>query len=115
MHPMAAGLSRVRPVPRIRTAGDAVWCSQGRPPPLTTLETRRPVVVLHCARHGGLGILRSLGRLGVPVYPITAGSSAPAYHSRYASGQFDWDIDASSAGATLEFLEHVAWSVGEKP
>ena len=37
---------------------------------------------------GGLGVLRSLGRCGVPVYAITEPGLPPAAVSRYASGRF---------------------------
>ena len=37
---------------------------------------------------GGLGVLRSLGRCGVPVYAVTEPGLPPAAVSRYASGRF---------------------------
>jgi D-aspartate ligase len=41
--------------------------------------------------YGGLGVIRSLGRLGVPVYAVHEGSLAPPATSRYLSGGFVWD------------------------
>jgi D-aspartate ligase len=40
--------------------------------------------------HGGLGVIRSLGRLGVPVYGVHEGRWAPAASSRYLSGRWYW-------------------------
>jgi D-aspartate ligase len=49
-----------------------------------------PVLVFKLSRnviqHGPLGIIRSLGRLGVPVYAIVEDRFAPAATSRYLSG-----------------------------
>ncbi|MDQ4105045.1 MAG: ATP-grasp domain-containing protein [Actinomycetota bacterium] len=40
--------------------------------------------------HGGVGAIRSLGRLGVPVYAITEDRFTPAASSRYLRGRFVW-------------------------
>ena len=40
--------------------------------------------------HGGVGAIRTLGRLGVPVYAITEDRYTPASASRYLSGGFVW-------------------------
>jgi D-aspartate ligase len=56
-----------------------------------------PVVVLkfdpNVMHHGGLGVIRSLGRLGVPVYGVHEGPWAPAASSRYLRGRFFWQPD----------------------
>jgi D-aspartate ligase len=39
---------------------------------------------------GGLGVLRTLGRLGVPVYVISEDAFTPAALSRYCTGRFIW-------------------------
>jgi predicted ATP-grasp superfamily ATP-dependent carboligase len=44
-------------------------------------------LVLH---HGTLGIIRSLGRLGVPVYGLIKDRFTPAAVSRYLTGAFVW-------------------------
>jgi predicted ATP-grasp superfamily ATP-dependent carboligase len=46
------------------------------------------VVILRSGHHGGLGIVRSLGRLGVPVYCVDAAFWEPAFSSRYCRGRF---------------------------
>src|SRR4051812_33750264 len=44
-----------------------------------------PAVVVGGADNGGgLGLVRSLGRAGVPVIVVDRDASAPALHSRYA-------------------------------
>jgi predicted ATP-grasp superfamily ATP-dependent carboligase len=59
-------------------AGDAV-------PALTVKIGQYPV------HSGGLGAIRTLGRLGVPVYAVTEpGRLVPAAASRYCSGRFVW-------------------------
>ncbi|MFE9405246.1 ATP-grasp domain-containing protein [Streptomyces sp. NPDC006530] len=40
--------------------------------------------------HGGVGAIRSLGRLGVPMYAITEDRWTPAARSRYLTGAFTW-------------------------
>jgi len=40
--------------------------------------------------HGTVGAIRSLGRLGVPVYTIVEDNFTPAARSRYLSGRFRW-------------------------
>jgi predicted ATP-grasp superfamily ATP-dependent carboligase len=45
-------------------------------------------VILRSGHHGGLGIVRSLGRLSVPVYSIDANRWEPAFCSRYCRGRF---------------------------
>lgn len=39
---------------------------------------------------GGLGVVRTLGRLGVPVYVISEDALTPAALSRYCTGRFVW-------------------------
>lgn len=58
------------------------------------LDTTTPAVVLMLDRtamnHGGLGAIRSLGRLGVPVYAVHDKRWAPAAGSRYLHGRWCW-------------------------
>ena len=61
--------------------------------------------------HGGLGVIRSLGRLGVPVYGVHEGPWAPAAQSRYLHGRCFWqpgpaDVDRVLAGL-LRLAEHI--------
>jgi D-aspartate ligase len=54
-------------------------------------NTSTPAVVLkldpNVMHHGGLGVIRSLGRMGVPVYGVHEGRLAPAAGSRYLRGR----------------------------
>src|SRR5258708_3580831 len=63
-----------------------------------------PVVILNCRRQGGLGIVRSLGRLGIPVWGIDANRFAAPFFSRYQKSGLYWDFDANSDADSLEFL-----------
>ncbi len=55
-----------------------------------------PVLVLKLGRnviqHSTLGISRSLGRLGVPVYARVEDCFAPTAMSRYVTGALVWDL-----------------------
>ena len=79
------------------------------------LNASTPAVVLKLVpelfHHGGLGFVRSLGRLGVPVYGVHDTLRAPAAYSRYAAGRFVWD---GSADDPVEFLRGMAESIGER-
>src|SRR2546422_1157061 len=65
-------------------------------------NTSVPVVVLKAEDYGALGIVRSLGRLGIRVYAIDADSGAPALKSRYCAGKFIWNVDAAPAERSEE-------------
>lgn len=71
-----------------------------------------PVVVLRSNSHGGLNIMRSLGRLGVPVYNVDPHPLAPANGSRYCRGKFLWDIEHRSAAESAEYLSRVRKEIG---
>jgi D-aspartate ligase len=69
-----------------------------------------PVLVLNVGwlalHHGGVGILRSLGRLGVPVYAIVDDRFTPACVCRYLAGAILWDTRRLDA---QRFIEGMAW------
>ena len=58
------------------------------------LDTGLPAIVLWVSpfplQHNCLGVFRSLGRAGVPVYAVVADPDAPVAKSRYLSGQILW-------------------------
>jgi D-aspartate ligase len=60
--------------------------------------------------HGGLGVVRSLGRLGVPVFGVYEQRFAPAAVSRYLSGRFVWRTDPEDAD---RFVDGMA-AIGER-
>jgi len=76
------------------------------------IDTSTPVVVLRSDSHGGLNIMRSLGRLGVPVYNVDPDPWAPAFRSRYCSGAFLWDIEHRGLEESLSYLSDVRKKIG---
>lgn len=69
-------------------------------------NTSVPIVIIQFApfyHHGGLGIARSAGRLGIPVYWVHGQSWTPPILSRYVSGSASWNADAS-AHDLVQFL-----------
>lgn len=75
-------------------------------------DASTPVVVLRSDSHGGLNIMRSLGRLGVPVFNVDPGRWAPANWSRYCQGKFIWDIERCPGEKSLEYMHEVRRKVG---
>jgi D-aspartate ligase len=78
------------------------------------LDVTVPVLVFKTARniiqHGPLGIIRSLGRLGVPVYAAFEDRFAPAATSRYLTGAFVLD----TRGLNSERLLTDMAAIGER-
>jgi D-aspartate ligase len=56
------------------------------------LDNSIPVLVLKSSNHYGLGILRSLGRLGIPIYTVSDDPRAPACLSRYCRASYLCDV-----------------------
>ncbi len=71
---------------------------------MTIGDTSTPVVVLRSVGHGPLGILRSLGRLGIPVYVVDSDPRTPAFFSRYCRQKFLCDIDNDSTDKSVGYL-----------
>jgi predicted ATP-grasp superfamily ATP-dependent carboligase len=66
--------------------------SRTPPVPFDTSVAAIVVKLRHSViHHGGLGAIRSLGRLGIPVYAVHEGWLAPPAASRYLSGGFVWE------------------------
>ena len=78
-------------------------------------DTSTPVVVLNALHQGGLGITRTLGRLGIPVYNVASATFTPAFASRYCKAKLIWDIDKASAEESVRFLLGIAHSIGRRP
>jgi predicted ATP-grasp superfamily ATP-dependent carboligase len=62
--------------------------------------------------HGGLGVIRSLGRLGVPVYGVHEGPWAPAASSRYLHGRCFWQPGAEDTERVVAGLLRLAERIG---
>jgi D-aspartate ligase len=74
-----------------------------------------PVVVLVSSQHGGIGVIRSLGRMGVPVYGVHRNGWEPAARSRFLQRVFRWDFSAVSSADSVSFLLNVARRLGQRP
>ncbi|MBP2706885.1 hypothetical protein JOL79_24050 [Microbispora sp. RL4-1S] len=61
--------------------------------------------------HGGLGVARTLGRAGIPVYGVHEDRLAPAGLSRYAAGRFVWPT-AGQEEHRRQLLAGIEWVAG---
>jgi D-aspartate ligase len=84
---------------------------------LSDIDVSTPAVVLkfdhNVMHHGGLGAIRSLGRLGVPVYGVHEGPLAPAASSRYLQGRFFWNAEPSRTATVRDGLLRLAERIGQ--
>ncbi|MFK4726198.1 D-aspartate ligase [Bradyrhizobium niftali] len=77
--------------------------NEGLPPfPVLILKTGH-----YALHHGGLGIIRSLGSLGVPVFTVIEDRFAPAAVSKYLKGTFVWDTRDLPRSRLIEGLERI--------
>ena len=74
-----------------------------------------PVVILRSGHHGGLGIARSLGRNGVPVYCVDEASWEPSFSSRYCRGHFVRNIDSGTPAQSVSNLLEIGRKLGGRP
>lgn len=83
-------------------------------PPAPDVGT--PAVVLkfdpNPLHHGGLGVIRGLGRRGVPVYGVHEGAYIPAARSRYQAGRLVWRPAATDPDRVVAELLRLATSIG---
>ncbi len=77
-------------------------------------DVSTPAVVLDCYQHGGLAVVRTLGRLGVPVYVVHNDWLTAGFFSRYCRRRFLWERDNAKPEATLQFLKHVHERIGRR-
>lgn len=81
------------------------------------LTTSTPAVVLkltpNVMHHGVLGVVRSLGRAGVPVYGVHEGPRVPAASSRYLAGRFIWQPDTRDGDRLTEGLVRLGSHIGQ--
>ena len=78
-------------------------------------DVSTPVVVLSPHHHGALGIFRSLGQLGVPVYAVRDGTWAAPVSSRYCRGVFDWDVQRAARTGSVARLLEIGRLLGGRP
>jgi D-aspartate ligase len=73
-----------------------------------------PVVVLKTFNHHGIGIARSLGRLGVDVYGIGISRMVAGLHSRYFKQKFVRDVDTAPSEETVDYLLDIGKRIGKR-
>lgn len=78
-------------------------------------ENSVPVVVLVSSQHGGLGIIRSLGREGIPVYGVHQSKWEAAARSRFLQRVFVWDFSSATVDDSVKFLLKLAQTIEKKP
>jgi D-aspartate ligase len=80
------------------------------------LDTSVPALVLKVGtyplHHGGLGVVRSLGRLGVPLYGVYEERFTPAAVPRHLRGRFVWHCDVDDPDRFLEGMAMVGERLG---
>jgi predicted ATP-grasp superfamily ATP-dependent carboligase len=77
-------------------------------------DTTVPVVVLYTYHYGQVGVLRSLGRLGIAVNGIDPNPRSPGLFSRYCKRKFLWDVDGSPPQASVQYLLDIAKKIGKR-
>src|SRR2546423_12757380 len=75
---------------------------------MSVSETRTPVVVLNAYTHCGVTLIRSLGRIGVPVYAVHETRKAPSLRSKYCRGVFELSISELPRDVAVDGLLVVA-------
>jgi predicted ATP-grasp superfamily ATP-dependent carboligase len=80
-------------------------------------DVTTPVVVLRgvdSASHGALGIVRSLGRLGVPVHLVARDSRTPGFFSRYCKGRLVRNVENENAEESVKILLELGKKIGRR-
>jgi D-aspartate ligase len=77
------------------------------------VDTSTPVVVLGF-HHGSLGIARSLGRWGVPVYGVDANRKSLGSTSRYCRAVWIWNLRDEAPDQSVDFLLRRIREIGRK-
>lgn len=78
-------------------------------------DTSVPAVVLKLYHHGSLGAVRTLGRLGVPVFGVHEDRRAATPRSRYLRETLEWNIDTEPDEASVVKLLEFARRIGGRP
>jgi D-aspartate ligase len=74
-----------------------------------------PVVVLQMQNHGSLGVMRSLGRLGIHVYGVHSMARPMASLSKYCLQTFVLNLEENTPDESVEGLLNVSRDIGSKP
>jgi len=78
-------------------------------------DTSLPVVVLQMQHHGALGAVRSLGRLGVPMYGVHPTHRPVGSFSKYCRKVFALDLDGYPAEESVDRLRSIASGMRSTP
>ena len=81
---------------------------------VTVGDTSVPALVLYTYHYGQLGVLRSLGRLGISVNGVDPNPRSAGLFSRYCQKKFLYDVDASSPKDSVQYLLDVAKKIGKR-
>jgi D-aspartate ligase len=73
------------------------------------------MMVLDDYAHGRLGVIRSLGRLGVPVYSLQQSRRTPAEFSRHSRENLAWAITNPPSPRALPELLELGARIGDRP
>ena len=83
----------------------------------STYDLAVPAFVLRIGQYplhaGSLGIVRSLGRLGIPVYGVYESRFSPAATSKYLAGRFIWPTEPRDADLLLKGILAIAAVIGK--
>jgi D-aspartate ligase len=71
-------------------------------------------LVLYTYHYGQLGVLRSLGRLGIEANGVDPNPRSAGLFSRYCHKKFLYDVDASPSKASVQYLLDVAKKIGKR-
>jgi D-aspartate ligase len=74
-----------------------------------------PVLVLKLYYHGGIGVVRTLGRMGVAVHALHDDPSVPAARSRYLREVLEWSLDTAPNADSLEYVLDAGRRIGGPP
>jgi D-aspartate ligase len=85
-----------------------------RPPCALACDVSTPVVILGGNTHGSLGIIRSLGRMGIPVHVIYSPPRGPASFSAYCKSTRGWDFAHAKPEVTISFLRELGQRIGRR-
>jgi len=88
--------------------------SSASPVTLESCDVSTPVVILGANTHGSLGIMRSLGRLGVPVHAVCSPPRGPASFSAYCQSTAVWDFAHAAPEDTVAYLLTLAQWIGKR-
>jgi predicted ATP-grasp superfamily ATP-dependent carboligase/ubiquinone/menaquinone biosynthesis C-methylase UbiE len=77
-------------------------------------DVSTPVVVLGANTHGSLGIMRSLGRVGISVHAVYSPPRGPASFSGYCKTAEAWDFSHARAEETVSYLLELAQRIGKQ-